>query len=299
MVATLGSRPGAPLEARLVAYGARRVALLRCAGDRVEMVQDWATDHRIAVRVSTTAWVSEPDPRLGGYLNVMRRASGSEVVTTPAACLYSIAVAAEPEDAEEVLWAEDASETASLGGLLGYPPCCTGAFAERWEDILAADRGDAVPGLLAQASQQAHPAAANVVGRYVGAELVFHFPCSLDCPASADVGARHHRALSRWEPGLAQWTVRVLEAPVLWSNVWGACFLVGARVDAVKGLLQWEPGDVLATSAGCPLLSARGGSARWSTDGEVSAEGLGVGVRIALFDAGDLRVRGSVEERAA
>lgn len=119
-----------------------------------------------------------------------------------------------------------ADETRRLGALLGYPDCCTAAFAQHhgvgvdnWRPIATA----------AAASGRFDPLLDNLTLGYF--HLIAWFPCAYDCPASLTIARDLERALRQRHA--ARYDAAV--APLAWPRVYlderRQLLLPGAPVD--------------------------------------------------------------------
>lgn len=276
-----------PREARLVAYGVRRAALLRLEPDATLTLSAWASDHGLHARCSGWAWRPQRPPELGGYSNLMHRVPAG---TAGPEDVVSVAVAADAPDAVALLRAEDAGDDAAVGALLGYPDCCTRAFAARWPRACRESSGDVAGDLVQQDGPGPHPYATNVLVRYLGASLVEHFPCRWSCRASLVAARRHEAALARFEPQRTRALRQELLAPVLWSPDAGVVALRGSRVRRLRHGWQVhvDPHRLRCTAASSRLAAAlrHGPVLSCSPTGSVPLPGTG-SASLVMFTAED------------
>lgn len=98
-----------------------------------------------------------------------------------------------------------------LGALLGYPPCCTEVFATQ------PDQGEraSIARLLGEGPHGSLPPANNFF--VLSQQLISHFPCRLDCKASARVGMGALHLLAKADRTAADALVALLRSPI---TVW-------------------------------------------------------------------------------
>jgi hypothetical protein len=114
-------------------------------------------------------------------------------------------------------WAASDSET--LGRLLGYPACCREFFKQVWIDQGWIDTtwpmvdyvrdGETPPDLKFEC-----PLECNILLRWIGVRWVPHLPCSLHCETTRELGLQFRLLTS---PEIAAWMDELLDSPVEWS----------------------------------------------------------------------------------
>jgi SAM-dependent methyltransferase len=151
----------------------------------------------------------------------------------------------------------EASDQASIGRLLGYPPCCFAFFRRVWVDEGMIDTtwpmavATVGAGNGARAVSVQGPPEANILWRWMGVRAVPHLPCRFDCEATVAFGRR------LLEVGRAAgyadevtWLLEILRWPVEWSALHGIAEIltpvlkVSSRTDATatRYVVQ-RPGD--------------------------------------------------------
>jgi hypothetical protein len=160
-----------------------------------------------------------------------------------------------------------------LGRLLGYPYCCAAAFARLWPEARRSHQGD-VAGLMLQASTRAWVGRfgwqANIFGRYRGVEVVQHFPCTWDCPATGRLARRNRKVLETYGTTSDQFSI--LASPVLYTARDGVVLFPGAKTDEKDGeaTLSFDGAAVFATHpAGNVAKQLAASNGRISTRGAV------------------------------
>lgn len=218
-----------PLELRLLVYGARPAVLIHGAESRLVSLLRWAERSNLCALLSGSEWSSRPDTGKGGYTNrtgPMRRARAGSGASR-------MLVVSADENRALLAWACLAfGWDALLGRMLGYPDCCVDAFASRWPEAAEHHQGDLVVPSLRASGAAPFDWRANNLARYLGWELIQHFPCRYDCEATLELGRIHQRVLAAHEPQYAAELEQVLSWPVLYTEKNGVALLPGARVEA-------------------------------------------------------------------
>lgn len=257
-----GLAPTAPLDApglelRLLAYGLKPVALVHGQDAELRASLAWAEARGYTALLSACEWQRGIDTGKGGYSNLAttpQRASGD------AGAWRSLLVGAD-EAATALAWlALTLGWDELLGRLLGYPACCAKAFPRRWARAAASHQGDLAAVCIDDSGPGPHDWRVSSFGRYLGAELIQHFPCSYGCAASRRLAARADAALVDWEPELRAYTRGLLEAPALYAEADGVALLPGAEVEASEGTwrLRYDPACAVFTNPGGALHAALG-----------------------------------------
>jgi hypothetical protein len=229
------ARGPVPLELRLLIYGARPAVLIPGPEQELVRLLRWAERSSLCALLSPGEWRSLPDTGKGGYSNrtgsVQRARAGSGA--------SRMLVVSSDENRALLIWCCLAlGWDGLLGRLLGYPGCCGDAFVERWAEAAESHQGDlAVPSLRASGSAP-YGWRANNLARYLGWELIQHFPCRYDCEATQELGRIYERVLLRHEPQYAAELQRVLTWPVLYTEKDGVALLPFARVEEVDSGLR-------------------------------------------------------------
>ncbi len=139
----------------------------------------------------------------------------------------------------------DRENAAACGALLGFPPCCTKAFAADFarsrqdQDTL---NDDACARVLATASldKPGHPAL-NPLSHL---ELIGFYPCSLRCRAATAAARRTARALAVERPALVpELKLRLQRAVLFWRMPF---FVTFDRSSLIDGLLCYHGARVNA-----------------------------------------------------
>jgi hypothetical protein len=117
-----------------------------------------------------------------------------------------------------------------IGRLLGYPPCCTQAFCERyatgdfgdpiWPTTIASS--PAKEGFERRVDIETGSPSCNIFWRSLGIRSVPHLPCRFDCEATAALSRSFFDLAPRL--GFAveiEWLMEVLSWPVEWTALHG------------------------------------------------------------------------------
>lgn len=266
VAAPKATRP--PLAARLVALGARPLALVHGPEAELVALRRWGEDHGLVGLLTPWQLAVRADAGKGGFSNLAAE----------------VPAVAGSGGQRGLLLAADAAQAmlgwlsllcrwdAFLGRLLGYPACCADAFATRWNEARDHHQGD-VAGLVAKTGGSGpFPWPLNPFLRYGGLELVPHFPCRYDCPESLALARRLLAALELAEPEHAAALRRDLPALVLYTETGGVFASREAELRPLAGEegrveVVTAPAAVVATDRESPLARA------WADGGAVTVAG--------------------------
>lgn len=135
---------------------------------------------------------------------------------------------------EDALAFREASESKptdhkTIGELLGFPDCCTDAFNEWWPLYYdpvyqTAQRTEGIKtwkGENYSAIYVTPHISTHQMLRYAGFRITSHFPCSLDCKASVEVGKVWMDVGSKYDPRGLEALIEILKLPGEWSCLHG------------------------------------------------------------------------------
>ncbi len=114
-----------------------------------------------------------------------------------------------------------------IGELLGFPPCCTKNFVDKWaegffdpvwQSAIGTKANRVVEDRVVEVEGHIHT---NQMLRYFGFRTTSHFPCSLDCEGSIAIGDVWLEVMREIDPEAASCLVEVLERPLIWSCLHG------------------------------------------------------------------------------
>lgn len=202
-----------PLEARLVVYALRGMALLH--GDEPTLGRIAAKSRYLglAAIMAPHEFLPLAEEDKNGFVNLGR----AQPARAGSGNLRGLVIAADWNRAVLGWLSLLFGWHDLLGRLLGYPECCTAAFAERWPVAARDYRGDAALLLLSRETPVMAdvPWQTNVLGRCFTAPPISHFPCSLDCSATRELADRTLERLCAIEPEQAAAIRRDASLPLL------------------------------------------------------------------------------------
>jgi hypothetical protein len=250
-----------PLELRLVLYGLRPTALVAAPASSLAEILSAARAHGMIALVGPEEFRPEADPRIGGFADRASQVRPLRIEKSEAPTWWQRAVVGTSADVVALAWlAQLFHWNAYLGVLLGYPACCTIAFAQNWSEAHRRYRGDLGAFVLAKAYPRRRvitvPWETNVFARYFGDTLLAHFPCGLECAESIAGADRMLVALTWHEGDLARDLRARLGAPVLVTQDEGLFRFIGARGRLTRRGWALEFDDVHATDARAHTLRA-------------------------------------------
>lgn len=204
-----------PLEARLVQYALRPMALVHCPAQTATQVRALAADCGLHAVLSPWGFRPAYNAKSNGYVNTVTDVHlGDASSRAWRGVLVSTDIRYVAVGWLGLYYGWDLL----LGLALGYPACCVAAFPPRWQTAVAEFDGEVADVLVRSHSPEApivisHPGA-NVFARHFGYHVIEHFPCEFDCPETARLAARILSGLEFFEPQTARELARVLAAPV-------------------------------------------------------------------------------------
>lgn len=114
-----------------------------------------------------------------------------------------------------------------IGELLGFPPCCSRFFVEEWgngyfdpvwHSAIKTQMGNVVADRIIEVEGNIHT---HQMLRYYGFRITSHFPCSLDCEKSIEVGDIWLDVMRQIDPDTTDYLLEILEMPLIWSCLHG------------------------------------------------------------------------------
>lgn len=122
------------------------------------------------------------------------------------------------------------------------PSCCNSFYRRTWESIRERG-GDLFAFLLGDSTNGSTftiPWQCNAAAMYAGGGICWHFPCSLDCPATIDIVEQRMAELLKLDPLLAECLVALQKQAFFWSPTGGYGFLPLASIhDASISDVRW------------------------------------------------------------
>lgn len=233
-------------QLRLLLAGVKPLALIHGDERSLTALASWARARGYFTLLGPDEFLPQSDKYKGGYSNRMTKVAS--------ACAGSGAwrglLIAPDEQTVLMAWLCQLFGWESfLGRLLGYPPCCCKAFESHWPAAASNYEGDVGLMLLSESKSEAKQQVytlgwgTNIFARYFGWEIIQHFPCRWDCPATATLSQRYFSVLTHYWPADARETLRHLTSPLLVIPNHGYVLFPGGRVvvdDTVTSLF-YEP----------------------------------------------------------
>jgi hypothetical protein len=275
-----------PLEARLVLYGAKPLALVHGPELAMSGLAAWARTRRLSALMSPKEFTPVEDPDKAGYANLaadMRPAQAGSGAWRGLLLAQDSAQAMLGWCALLFGWDE------FLGHLLGYPECCVAAFAKNWARLRDEHRGDGARVLVEGSDPtRLYGRGANIFVRYFGIRAVEHFPCSLDCAATQALAERTLNVLAQFEPDQARDAAGMLESTVLFTDEDGIFILRDARFESNDRatVCHYDPARVVASTASSRTAELLRLTSRLEVDAAgVTAAGASFAGRLLRFAA--------------
>jgi siroheme synthase len=253
------------VEWRSVANGERACALF--SGNDTG---NTSLQHESAAHGLSWCAVSEADKALGHYWlteKAIARSPSRQAV-----------VIANDRHLAEFLAAWRQGDYGVVGHMLGVPACCVETCQETCGDgqlidptwVYATRRNpDMQTNEITVSSSEARVDATNTLLRWVGLRAVSYFPCSYECPATADVARKlEHTAEAAGSSREWEWLMTILSWPAEWTALHGIA-------EVRTPILKFRT----ATDATASKYTVRWAGRSFPQDG---AAGLGFPYRAAL-----------------
>ncbi|MEA3430788.1 MAG: hypothetical protein U9R08_05935, partial [Nanoarchaeota archaeon] len=110
-------------------------------------------------------------------------------------------ISKDPKKAAQAKYFEEVGDRYNLGLTLGYPLCCIEFFEKNYPERSQLDNDYTEPSF--HNSHGNFPFVNNILMRKRDTTLLFHFPCSFQCPESAKMGMKHLELLKEADSELA------------------------------------------------------------------------------------------------
>jgi hypothetical protein len=182
---------------------------------------------------------------------------------------YNVVIAETPAAAKAFALATKNNDDATLGDLLGFPPCCMKFFADTWVKEKWLDTTWPMSlhttGLAGGSSNFGRSLEFtgvtpynNILLRWLGVRLVPHLPCSHDCVGTTAFGKRFGEILQKIYPEEFGWMMALLSARLQWSANKGIAEIatpilkISTKTDAMtaKVIVRLNGGDLEAQARG-------------------------------------------------
>jgi hypothetical protein len=215
LVDTVGSVPSA-LEFVYAANGLKPCCMARVSPVKLSRLREICRATRLHLQVSDYKVVVKVDTFKADFAN--RRTTVS--ANSPDGA-FEVFASQDSMDAQLAKYHRANSHDLNMARLCGYPSCCCD-FYRRHVARAASENMDFVRYALADTRQ--YDFYTNRAIRYFGVDLLSHFPCSLDCPASRRIGEERFDLLQRLYPDVADRFSRALRSMVIYTENQGVFF---------------------------------------------------------------------------
>lgn len=245
-----------PIEVRLVLYGLKPLALVHGSEASMSALARYLRNFGMVALLSPDQFEPAVDPEKGGYSNLAVERSPARAGSGK---WRGLLISADSKRAMLGWFCLLFGWDEFLGGLMGYPACCTGAFVEGWSEAQKRWNGDPAMELLQRHARTDRVAtyhwSVNVFARYFGYHIIEHFPCSLNCPGTRDLAERLYAGLLRVEEEYAR-MLRDRLSCVVASSEAAVVLLPGAQVSGseviydAERMIGTEEGELACTLRG-------------------------------------------------
>ena len=109
--------------------------------------------------------------------------------------------------------AEAKNDSQTIGGLLGYPECCTKYFSKTFS-------GNYDPVWCGHSDVVGEPEI-NILLRYFGIRIVSHLPCSPYCEGTLKIARERVDIANKIDPETTEWVLEYLSSPMTWNSYHG------------------------------------------------------------------------------
>lgn len=220
-------------QLRLLLAGAKPLALIHGGEQSLTALANWTRTRGYYTLLGPHEFLPQHDSCKGGYSNRMTKVTGARAGS---GAWRGLLVAADEQTVLMAWLCQLFGWESFLGRLLGYPSCCCKAFEDHWPIAASNHEGDVGLMLLEESESEAKPQVhnlswtTNIFARYFGWEIIQHFPCQWDCPATAILARRYFAVLARYWPADAQEIREYLTSPLLVIPNHGYSLFRGGRV---------------------------------------------------------------------
>ncbi len=119
---------------------------------------------------------------------------------------------------------EQINDNIALGVSLGYPLCCVDFFNNN-STVQSSKQNDYVLPALNATKGIEFPYENNICARYFDYSLINHFPCTLDCKESEELGKKYEKVLGELRPKYINQLREMLKSVVIYTEYDGV-FLI-------------------------------------------------------------------------
>jgi hypothetical protein len=236
-------------EGKLALARVKPLVLEHGTEDRMERLAVRLRREGMKALLSPYEFVPASESSKGGYSNLT---AGQGPARSGSGRWRSLVAGWEPERVEMAWLCLLFGWDEFLGRLLGYPACCSAAFARAWPEARQ-NHGGEVANVMLRRLPRAWAGGfgweTNIFGRYLGVEAIQHFPCDLNCAETVRLARRNQKVLAAlWPEDAGQ--LNRLAAPVLYTEQAGVFLFPGASVEETDGggaTMSFEAGSVVST----------------------------------------------------
>ena len=240
-----------PLPIRLVAYGAKPLALYCGESETLFRYAAWARQHGLTALLSpfecshSENQGDEYYPPLWNYERPARGAGGIRGL------LVGI-----NENQAILGWLSILFRwTEFMGMQLGYPACCCKALVNRSEVLMRQGQFDSAIESLKRSGAGPFEWYCNIFGRYFERQLIFHSPCDLRCAETQAIALWYFNHLRKYEPELAGTLAEVLPSAIVHARDHGI-FLFPDATEDNDGAIVYDSSSFLTTREDSSLAGA-------------------------------------------
>jgi hypothetical protein len=223
------------LEVLYVMMGVKPAARIVIPQFMLEPVTGFCKRNGLVYEVSDFKVVSQEDTGKGGFTNISKRIPLNSLQRGE---LYVYISKSEEKARLAKLYELD---NVKFGEILGYPRCCIEFFKRNFE-LQSKRQNDYV--LPAVKKFGISPFFNNYALRYFDVSLINHFPCSLDCKESEEIGRRNLRVIKRYSPEMADFFVKELKSVVIYTEYKGVFYSSDYRIEGKRIMIGSVRGTV-------------------------------------------------------
>jgi hypothetical protein len=237
------------LELKLVCENEKDVALLSGPDHWINKIGLWCWDRNIIAIRSPWKYFVNHDTNKGRYSNTSRIIYDKQPLSETN-LRSSLLVSKNMSLCCDAWLYHTFNLHSSLGRILGYPSCCVRAFCDRWQSARQNSYGDVASTLIESSSSFSSNWSANFLIRYFGDQMISHFPCSLDCLLSRDLGLRYFNGIRKAHPKLSSEIYRTHRSSFVYTRHLGVAFLPDCKIslEEKEWVLQYDRNLVRCTA---------------------------------------------------
>ncbi len=251
-LAELGLGQLSALECLYVANDLKPVSLIFLKEGQIARLEPYCTAHQLCFELSDYKMLMVSQAGKGRFSN--------SCIRVPAATAqgeFGVFLAKDPEQARMAKYYYAVNDHIRVAALFGYPRCCARFFARhagatRDNDYILATVRDL----------RRHPFLNNRALRYFDISLLSHFPCTLDCPASAQIARARLAFLRETCPEIGARFEKQLRAFVIYTEEQGIFYasdyaVAGRHVtyERLQGTIQNDLFGKLGKAGGVEVIS--------------------------------------------